>query len=250
MELTVLGACGTWPGPGQANCGYLVSHEGYHLWMDAGSGTFANLQLHIRIEEISAVLISHGHADHFVDTVSAFYARHYGGLGTPGLPFYSPEDFVEQACMLVSEGGLDVMRQAFAFTDVAAGSVFQVGPFHVTVFPMEHIGVMAVGYRIEAGGVVLAYTGDTGPSPAVVELARDADLFVCEATYQEASRKFPFHMSAGQAGEHASAAGAKRLLLTHVLPTLDPQISAVEGAATFAGSVAVAREGDIVEISK
>ena len=248
MELTVLGACGTWPGPGQANCGYLVSHDGFYLWMDAGSGTFANLQRHIRVDQISAVLISHGHADHFVDTVSAFYARHYGGLGNPGLPFYSPPDFVEQMCLLVSEGGLDVMRQAFAFTDVKAGSAFQVGPFQVTVFPMEHIGVQAVGYRIEAGGAVLAYSGDTGPSPAVVELARDADLFLCEATYQDASSKYPFHMSAAQAGEHATAAGAKRLLLTHILPTLDPQISASEGASTFSGPVDVAREGVVVGI--
>ncbi|MEA2554740.1 MAG: hypothetical protein QOI60_71 [Actinomycetota bacterium] len=250
MELTVLGASGTWPGPGQANCGYLVSHDGSHLWMDAGSGTFANLQRHIQIDDITAVLISHGHADHFVDTVSAFYARHYGGLGKPGLPFYSPPDFVEEACLLVSEGGLDVMRQAFAFTDAEAGDVFDVGPFHISVFPMEHIGVQAVGYRIEADGVVLAYSGDTGPAPAVVELARDADLFLCEATYQEASRKFPFHMSAAQAGEHATAAGAKRLLLTHILPTLDPHISGVEGASTFAGPVDVAREGAVVEIRK
>lgn len=248
MELTVLGSCGTWPGPGRANCGYLVSHEGQHLWMDAGSGTFANLQRHIRVEEISAILISHGHADHFVDTISAFYARHYGGLGTPGLPFYSPQDFVEQACLLVSEGGLDVMRKAFAFQDVGAGSEFDVGVFHITVFPMEHIGVLAVGYRIEAGGVVLAYTGDTGPSPTVVDLARGADLLLCEATYQEASSKYPFHMSAGQAGEHATAAGAKRLLLTHVLPTLDPELSVAEGAATFHGPVDVAREGDKLEI--
>jgi ribonuclease BN (tRNA processing enzyme) len=218
--------------------------------MDAGSGTFANLQRHIQIDDITAVLISHGHADHFVDTVSAFYARHYGGLGKPGLPFYSPPDFVEEACLLVSEGGLDVMRQAFAFTDAEAGDVFDVGPFHISVFPMEHIGVQAVGYRIEADGVVLAYSGDTGPAPAVVELARDADLFLCEATYQEASRKFPFHMSAGQAGEHATAAGAKRLLLTHILPTLDPHISGVEGASTFAGPVDVAREGAVVEIRK
>jgi ribonuclease BN (tRNA processing enzyme) len=218
--------------------------------MDAGSGTFANLQRHIQIDDITAVLISHGHADHFVDTVSAFYARHYGGLGKPGLPFYSPPDFVEEACLLVSEGGLDVMRQAFAFTDAEAGDVFDVGPFHISVFPMEHIGVQAVGYRIEADGVVLAYSGDTGPAPAVVELARDADLFLCEATYQEASRKFPFHMSAAQAGEHATAAGAKQLLLTHILPTLDPQISGVEGASTFAGPVDVAREGAVVEIRK
>jgi ribonuclease BN (tRNA processing enzyme) len=250
VELTVLGASGTWPGPGQANCGYLVSHEGHHLWMDAGSGTFANLQRHIRVDEISAVLISHGHADHFVDTVSAFYARHYGGLGTPGLPFYSPPDFVEEACLLVSEGGLDVMRQAFAFTDVVAGSTFDIGPFHITVFPMEHIGVLAVGYRIEADGVVLAYTGDTGPSPEVLELAKDADLLLCEATYQESSHKFPFHMSAVQAGEHATASGAKRLLLTHILPVLDPEVSAAEAARSFAGPVHIAREGAVVEITR
>jgi ribonuclease BN (tRNA processing enzyme) len=157
---------------------------------------------------------------------------------------------VEEACLLVSEGGLDVMRQAFAFTDAEAGDVFDVGPFHISVFPMEHIGVQAVGYRIEADGIVLAYSGDTGPAPAVIELARDADLFLCEATYQEASRKFPFHMSAAQAGEHATAAGAKRLLLTHILPTLDPKISGAEGATTFAGSVGVAHEGDVVEIRK
>ena len=42
-------------------------------------------------------MITHGHPDHFVDVVPAFYARHYGGLGAPDLPFYSPEGFVE-AC--------------------------------------------------------------------------------------------------------------------------------------------------------
>jgi ribonuclease BN (tRNA processing enzyme) len=248
VELIVLGSSGTWPGPGKANCGYLVRHDGFNLWVDAGSGTFANLQRHIEIDQISAILVSHGHADHFVDTVSAFYARHYGGLGTPGLPFFSPPDFVEEACLLVSESGLDVMRQAFSFTNVVAGSTFQVGPFDVSVFQMEHIGVQAVGFRIEAGGVVLAYTGDTGPTPAAVELARDADLLLSEATYQEASNKFPFHMSAGQAGELATAAGAKRLLLTHILPTLDPEVSTTEGAATFEGEVDVAREGAVVEI--
>jgi ribonuclease BN (tRNA processing enzyme) len=72
---------------------------------------------------------------------------------------------------------------------LAAANAFEVGPFSISVFEMTHIGVNAVGYRIEAGGAVLAYTGDTGPSDEVIDLARDADVFMAEATYQEASRR-------------------------------------------------------------
>ena len=91
------------------------------------------------------------------------------------------------------------------------------------MFDMTHIGVNAVGYRVETGGAVLAYTGDSGPCEAVIEMARDADLLVAEATYQDSSSQAFFHMSATQAAEHATAAGARRLMLTHILPTLDPR---------------------------
>jgi ribonuclease BN (tRNA processing enzyme) len=93
VELTVLGSSGTWPPGGGATCGYLVSHEGTVLWLDAGTGTFANLQLHMEVRDIAAIVITHGHPDHFVDVVPAFYARYYGGLGDSGLPFYCPEGF-------------------------------------------------------------------------------------------------------------------------------------------------------------
>ena len=83
MELTVLGSSGTWPGPGRATCGYLVSHDGAHLWLDAGSGTFARLQERIRVDQMTAIVISHGHPDHFSDMLMCFYARRYGGLGDP-----------------------------------------------------------------------------------------------------------------------------------------------------------------------
>ena len=82
----MLGTSGTWPPAGGATCGYLVSHDGTHLWVDAGTGTFANLQEHIAIADMSAILITHGHPDHFVDMLPCFYARHYGGFGEPGIP--------------------------------------------------------------------------------------------------------------------------------------------------------------------
>lgn len=248
MKLTVLGAQGTWPGPGGECCGYIVSSEGFHLWLDAGTGTFSRLQEHVGVNDVGAVLISHGHADHFLDMVPAFYARHYGGLGSPGLPFFSPEGFTDLAALLVSENGRNVMAQAYAFATAAERQPFEVGPFRVTPYEMTHIGVYSLGYRIEADGVTLAYTGDTGPCPEAIALARDADLFLCEATYQNDSTLTYFHLSAAQAAEHATAAGAKRLVLTHVTPNLDPALTQAQGAEVFDGAVDLASPGSIWEV--
>jgi ribonuclease BN (tRNA processing enzyme) len=248
VELTVLGMSGTWPPAGGATCGYLLSHDGTTIWLDAGTGTFSRLQQHIAVDELDAIVISHGHPDHFVDAIPCFYARHYGKLGPPGLPFYSPPGFVDLISLLVSEGGRDVMGEAYAFRTVHGGDSFTVGSFTFDVREMTHVGVHAMGFRIEAGGHVLAYTGDTGPCSAVDDLARGADLLLAEATYQEDSEILPFHLSAKQAGEHATSAGVGRLLLTHLTPGLDPEISRAEAAAAFDGTVEVAFEDMKVEI--
>jgi len=248
MKLTVLGAQGTWPGPGGECCGYIVSSDGFHLWLDAGTGTFSRLQEHVGVDDVGAVLISHGHADHFLDMVPAFYARHYGGLGREGLPFFSPEGFTDLAALLVSENGRNVMAQAYAFATAAERAVFEVGPFRVTPYEMTHIGVYSLGYRIEADGVSLAYTGDTGPCPEAIELARDADLFLCEASYQNDSTLTYFHLSAAQAAEHANAAGAKRVMLTHIIPNLDPAVSQAQAAEVFDGAVDLATPGATWEV--
>lgn len=246
----MLGSAGTWPGPGGATCGHLLSHEGTHVWLDAGTGTFAKLQEFIGIDDVAAIVVTHGHTDHFIDVVPAFYARHYGGMGAPNLPFYSPDGFVEGMSVLTSENGRNVMAEAYDFRTVRAGDAFEVGTMRFTVFEMTHIGVNAVGYRVEAGDAVLAYTGDTGPCDAVIEMARDADVLVAEATYQDASSQAFFHMSATQAAQHATAAGAKRLVLTHILPTLDREVSRDEAAAAFAGAVDLAEDGVTLEVGR
>ena len=149
MRLSVLGSHGTWPGTAGECSGYLVTSGSFHLWLDAGTGTFARLQEHVAPGEIDAVLITHGHADHFLDVIPAFYARHYGDLGQPGLPFYSPAGFMDLAALLVSENGRNVMAEAYAFDHLDAGRVVEVGPFRVTSFEMTHIGVYSLGYRID-----------------------------------------------------------------------------------------------------
>ncbi|MGZ5129560.1 MAG: MBL fold metallo-hydrolase, partial [Actinomycetota bacterium] len=161
---------------------------------------------------------------------------------------FSPEGFMELASLLVSEGGRNVMAEAFDFRTLRGGETFDVGPFHVEAFEMTHVGVRALGFRIEAGGKIFAYSGDTGPCDAAVDIARDADLYLAEATYQDASNLMPFHLSATQAGEAAKAAGARRLILTHLTPNLDPEVSRAEAQAVFDGPVDIATQDLTIEV--
>jgi ribonuclease BN (tRNA processing enzyme) len=250
VELTVLGTGGTWPGPGGATSGYLLRHDGYNLWVDAGTGTFARLEQHVGIGDVDAVLVTHAHPDHFVDLYSCFYARHYGGLGEEGLPLVCPEDFYSHFGELVSEDGRDVAADAFAVRPTAPRTALELGPFRVRTFEMAHVGVQALGYRIEADGSSLAYTGDTGPSQEVVEMARDVDVFLCEATWQDGPDLLSFHLSARQAAEHAGRAGAHTLMLTHIWPTLDPSVSVAQASEAFSGPVELATEDLRVEIGR
>lgn len=244
----MLGSSGTWPNDGTATSGYLVQHDGFNLYLDAGTGTLANLQQHIALSDIHAIAITHEHPDHFVDLYPTFYALFYGELGTPGLPVFVPLDFARKLADVVSIDSQVAMRTAFDFRDVPPGDAFEVGPFRVKTEPMEHLGLPALGYRIAADGHVLAYTGDTGPSPDVVALARDADVFLAEATWQDRDDLLPFHMSARQAADHARAAGVGKLALTHIWPTLDREVSREQAADEWDGQIEVAVEGMRIEV--
>ena len=97
----------------------------------------------------------------------------------------------------------------------------------------------------------MAYTGDTGPSVHIPDLARDADLFIAEATYPEhvpadAAR---FLSSARQAGADAARAGARRLLLTHVWPGSDPDGAIRAARQTYQGPIDVAKPGQVVDLA-
>ena len=80
-----------------------------------------------------------------------------------------------------------------------------------------HYDLLAFGFRACANGTVVGYSGDSGPSDALTKIARDADLFVCEATLMKPNPEGGTrgHLSAVEAQAASEAAGAKRLLLTH-----------------------------------
>jgi ribonuclease BN (tRNA processing enzyme) len=248
VKLTVLGSSGTWPNDGTATSGYLVQHDGFNLYMDAGTGTLANLQQHIAISDIHGIVISHEHPDHFVDLYPTFYALFYGGLGRPGLPVFVPLDFRQKLADVVSIDSQVAMHEAFAFTEVPPGDSFEVGPLRVKTEPMEHLGLPALGFRLEADDQVLAYTGDSGPTHHIETLAKDAHVLLAEATWQDRDDLLPFHMSSRQAAVHARNAGAARLVLTHIWPTLDREVSRAQAIEDFDGPIDIAVEGLHLEV--
>jgi ribonuclease BN (tRNA processing enzyme) len=108
------------------------------------------------------------------------------------------------------------------------------------------------GIRVEADGVVLAYTGDTGPSPALAELGRDADLFIVEATDRDGETDRPTRnlLASTEAGHWARRAGARRLMLTHFWPGNDRTASVAAARKEFGGEVLAAEEGLTVTLGR
>ncbi|TAL26608.1 MAG: MBL fold metallo-hydrolase, partial [Frankiales bacterium] len=136
----------------------------------------------------------------------------------------------------------DGLQDVYDFREPGLGT-HRIGPFSVTAGQVNH-PVECHGLRIEAGGRSLAYSGDTGESEVLVDLARDVDLFLCEASWAHADDNPPgIHLSGRQAGEHAAKAAARLLLLTHVVPWVDELQVLREGSEVFGGPTELARCG-------
>ena len=250
MELTVLGAHGTWPGAGGATSGLLVRKEGAALWIDTGTGTMANLQRHIDLADVSAVVISHSHPDHVTDIYAYLYARIYGPERLPKIPLIVAPEVLERAHPLITDDSTDLgLGDAFDLVVSNPGDEHRVGPFRIVTAPMRHT-VPTIGVRVEADGAVLAYSADTAPTEELDRLADQADVLVAEASWHgDRGDRPPIHMTAREAGESAKRAGAGHLVLTHIRPYMDADRSREEAAAVHA-DVDVARDNETMEVRR
>jgi ribonuclease BN (tRNA processing enzyme) len=179
----------------------------------------------------AAVALSHLHADHFIDMCSFWVARTYSPQGVLRVPVYGDPD----------------VTGTFDFVTLMPGCC-QIGPFTVTV---SHVvrPVETLAFRFEYGGRVLTYSGDTGESPVLVELARSADILLCEAGFPDVPDLPPgLHLSGRQAGQHAAAAGAGQLVLTHLAPDCDPALSLAGAQEAFPGPVSLAAPGRVLHL--
>jgi ribonuclease BN (tRNA processing enzyme) len=168
---------------------------------------------------VDAIAITHWHLDHWGDLVPWVWGTTVGpGFGTPPPELWVPPEGHE---MLSTIGGRlgqpDMFEKAFRLREYAEGEPFQAAGFEVTAHRVLHYQLLAFGFRASANGAVVGYSGDSGPSDSLTEIARDADLFVCEATLLQPNPEGGTrgHLSSEEALEAFEAAQAKRLLLTH-----------------------------------
>lgn len=232
MTLTVLGCSGSYPGPGEACSGYLVRSEHTTLWVDAGTGTLANLQRHVGLADVDAVLLSHEHPDHWLDIHGYYVAvKHYAPRDA--VPVYSPAGLRDHAYY---------RDEPLQWNDVAGGDTVRIGDVDVTFSRTDH-GPETLAMRFDSGGRSLGYSADSGPGWTLEALGTGLHLALCEASLAPHDEGRLQHMSARQAGRSARAAGAARLVLTHLAPGLDAIQSRIDGAEAFGDEVDMARTG-------
>jgi ribonuclease BN (tRNA processing enzyme) len=230
LKLTVLGCDGSYPGPGGAASGYLLQSDSTTVWLDAGSGTLANLQRHVALSEVTAIVLSHSHVDHWQD-VEGFHVAVTHVVERAGpVPVHAPADLIAE---------LDEKQPAFALHTAADGMQRVVGDIAFTFSRTDH-GKETLAVRAECSGRTLGYSADSGPGWSLEALGPGIDLALCEATFLQDREGSMQHLSARQAGTTARAAGVERLVLTHTWPTVERDAIRAEGAAAFGAPVETA----------
>lgn len=238
LSLTVLGCDGGFPGPGGAASGYLVSGAGTNLWVDAGSGTLANLQRHLELDDLDALVLSHEHPDHRGDAEGLGVALAFA-VRRRGLPVYAPAGLRR----LVYHDFPGV----FDWREVGDGDRASEGGLQLSFSRTDH-GPETLALRVDAGGRSLGYSADTGPRWSLQALGPGLDLALCEATWVTGHEGEGQHLSADQAGTMAREAGAARLVLTHRWPRVAAQAVWEEGSAAFGAAVEQAAIGSSYEV--
>ncbi len=237
LSLTVLGCDGSHASAGGAASGYLVRSwaTGTSVWMDAGPGTFANLQRFTDPLRLWAVVLSHEHVDHWGD-VEGFItaARWVYAFGGPPIPVYAAPGIGTRLTQEF-DGVLD-------WREVGDGDGADVGDLRLVFSRTDH-PPPTLAVRVQGPAGTIGYSADTGPNWSFSSLGPGIDLALCEATYTAEHEGTAGHLSGRQAGANARSAGVRRLVVTHRWPTITAGAVLAEATDSFGGPVGQATVG-------
>ncbi|MDX6483228.1 MAG: hypothetical protein QOE95_999, partial [Gaiellaceae bacterium] len=206
------------PNPGGAHSGYVVEDGSGRLLLDCGPGVLPRLREREGWPRLDAIAISHFHLDHWGDLVPWTWSLMFGPARDVEPPeLWLPPGGAEQLRTFGRTFGSEEMFDStFPIREYADGTAFDAAGLSITPFRVPHYGLLSFGFRVTGPEATLAYSADSGPADALAELARDADVFICEATLAESGEEgLRGHLSLDEAAAAFEASGAKRLLVTH-----------------------------------
>jgi len=218
VKLTVVGCSPAWPNPGGAQSGYLLEGSG-KLLLDCGPGVLARLREDEGWPRVDAIAISHFHLDHWGDLVPWVWGRMFGlgrDLEPPEL-WLPPGGRAQLGAFGDRFGTTRMFEQAFSLKEYSDEEPFHAAGFELRPIRVPHYTLRTYAFRVANERRTLAYSGDSGPSDELARLARDVDLFICEATLErgDLDGEPRGHLSVDEAVAAFHSSGARRLLLTH-----------------------------------
>ncbi|WP_181179643.1 MBL fold metallo-hydrolase [Mesorhizobium sp. B2-1-3A] len=265
---------GPWPSSS------LLEIGGRTIVVDCGLGvTRALVDAGVSLKALDLIFITHLHSDHVLELGPLIHTAWTAGLATPVRVFGPPGTGHHWRCFcqamefdieirIVDEGRPDI-RELVSIDEFGEGQMVEQGGLKVTALRVDHPPVTdCFALRFEHGGKNVVFSADTAFFPPLADFAEGADLLVHEAMLEEGIERLvartgngarlkehllASHSFAEEAGRIASDAGVKRLVLNHLIPADDPEITEADWLAavrkTWAGDLTIARDGLVVELS-
>jgi ribonuclease BN (tRNA processing enzyme) len=248
-QVTILGSGTLLPDDDHRSAAHLVERDGLRFLLDCGSGTVHGLDRHgIQWRELTHVALSHFHTDHIGDLPALLWALKHG-VG---------EERIRPLTLLGPPGlrtRLEAMVQAFGDYILDPGfpvEVVELRPeggwldgewdLELRCHPANHTPE-ALAFRIQAGGVSVGYTGDTGPHPPLAGFFHEVDVLICECAISDGAPAQP-HLSPQDVAALARDARPRALILTHLYPEVERDgLADLVRTLGYTGDVLVARDG-------
>lgn len=251
MELIVLGSSASFPAANDACAGYLVRQNDTQILLDCGSGVLGRLVSETHLSDLSAIVITHFHPDHYLDLIPMRYGLRYSTQAVTRPRLLLPpggKTFLENvgAALRNSPG---MFNASFRVEEYDPDASLTIGELEARFQRTTH-DEPAWAVAVQGSGL-LVYTGDTRECRELTRFANGADVLLCEATYPASELDLPSdnHLTSLQAGELAHGAGVGRLVLTHFWPGFERSRFQREAESVFRGPVTVAQPGLCVDVS-
>lgn len=248
IAVTILGSGTCVPSLRRSSCSVLMRTAGCSLLFDCGPGTIRRLlEAGTSIFHIDVIFLSHLHPDHSGEMVSFIFSTKYGNPPSPQRPLtiVGGKGFLDFFYGLKKVYGqwIDLGSEVLSLVELDGdkSDQFVINKITVRCKPVSHIE-SSLAYRVATHkGTAAVYSGDTDVSDNLVELAKDADLLICESALPD-GRKVAGHLTPSLAGEMAAKARVNQLVLTHLYPECDAADMEGQCRKTYSGPLILAED--------